>query len=63
MLSDTPWFKKALGDYLRSKPSEFSQQGSLPRIWPATKEEALVYQDFAKEFADMTNCFLLAPVS
>jgi len=56
------WFKSALLNYLCSKragrPTDFR-----PRIRPATKEEETTYRAFAREFADMSGCFLFAPVS
>jgi hypothetical protein len=61
--ADAPWFTQALGDYLQSKPVGLSERDLAPRIRPATKEEMSVYRDFAREFADMTDCLLFAPVS
>ena len=60
--AQAPWFKSALVDYLYSKragrPTDFR-----PRIRPATKEEETTYRAFAREFSDMAECFLFAPVS
>jgi hypothetical protein len=61
--ADASWFTQALGDYLQSKPAGLSERDYVPRIRSATKEEISIYQDFAREFADMTDCLLFAPVS
>jgi hypothetical protein len=61
-LSNTPWFRDALAKYLCFKSSRSTADVS-PRIRPATKEETAVYRDYAREFAEMADCFLLAPVS
>jgi hypothetical protein len=61
-LSSAPWFLNALGKYLPSKSSCLILDSPLG-VRPATKEEAALYRDFAREFAEMTDCFLLAPVS
>jgi hypothetical protein len=61
-LFNAPWFRDALAKYLCSKSSELSRDFSA-RIRPATKEETAVYRDYAREFAEMADCFLLAPVS
>jgi hypothetical protein len=57
-----PWFARALRDYLQSKPARLSQPDFVPRIRPATEQETSVYREFAREFADMTGCFLFAPL-
>jgi hypothetical protein len=57
-----PWFSRALRDYLQSKPVRLSQPDFVPRIRPATEQETSVYREFAREFADMTGCFLFAPL-
>jgi hypothetical protein len=61
--TDAPWFTQALGDYLQSKPVGLSKRDFSLVIRPATIEETSIYQDFAREFADMTDCLLFAPVS
>ena len=61
--ADAPWFTQALGDYLQSKPVGLSKRDFSLVIRPATIEETSIYQDFAREFADMTDCLLFAPVS
>jgi hypothetical protein len=61
-LSNAPWFTDALAKYLRSKSSGLTADVS-PRVRPATQEETAVYRDYAREFAEMADCFLLAPVS
>lgn len=56
------WFKSALVNYLITKragrPTDFR-----PRVRPATNEEEATYRAFANEFADVSGCFLFAPVS
>ena len=62
--ADAPWFTRALGDYLQSKPVGLSARDLAPRIRPATKQEMSIYREFAREFAaDMTDCLLFATVS
>jgi hypothetical protein len=60
-LSKAPWFMEALGKYLRSKSNGLAAD-LLVRIRPATKEETSVYRDYAREFAELSDCFLFAPV-
>jgi hypothetical protein len=60
--ADAPWFARALSGYLQSKPIPLSLPNPAPRIRPATDEETSVYREFAREFAEMTGCFLFAPV-
>jgi hypothetical protein len=61
--ADARWFTQALGDYLQSKPVGLSKRDLAPGIRHATIEEMSVYLDFAREFADMTDYLLFAPVS
>ena len=61
-LAQATWFKNALVNYLSSKRAG-RPTGFRPRIRPATKEEETTYRAFAREFADMSGCFLFAPVS
>jgi hypothetical protein len=60
-LSKAPWFAEALSKYLRSKSSGLTTY-PLIQIRPATKEETSVYRDYAREFAELSDCFLFAPV-
>jgi hypothetical protein len=57
-----PWFARELRDYLQSKRVRLLQSDPVPRIRPATEEETSAYLEIAREFADMTGCFLFAPV-
>jgi hypothetical protein len=57
-----PWFKAALERYFRSKQIEIPEQTPSVQLRPATREEITAYRDLAHEFADMTDCFLFAPV-
>jgi hypothetical protein len=60
--ANASWFTQALRDYRQSKLARLSPQVVAPRIRPATQEETSVYREFAREFADMTGCFLFTPV-
>lgn len=62
-LVGTGRFKDAIRDYLRTKPNGAWLADVPPRIRPATHAEISAYRDFAEEFAEMTGCLLLAPVS
>jgi len=61
--ASAPWFTEALERYVHSKQIEIREQTSWVRLRPATSEEMSAYRDFAREFADMTDCFLFAPVA
>jgi hypothetical protein len=57
------WFKDALDNHLCAKKAGATRLDSPPRIRSATKEEERIYRNFAREFVDISDCFLFAPVS
>jgi hypothetical protein len=59
----TAWFNDALTRYFASKNAGRSEVDLKHAIRPATQEEESIYRDFAREFTDLTGCFLFAPVS
>jgi len=62
-LVGTSRFKEAIREYLRAKSDRAGIADFTPQIRPATHDEISAYRDFAEEFAEMTGCLLLAPVS
>ena len=61
-LSEAPWFVQAVSAFYSRKCRERTN-GTVRRTRPATEAEASVYRDFADEFADRSDCFLIAHLS
>jgi len=69
-LSEAPWFVQAVSAFYSRKCRERTRErtqertdGTLRRPRPATEAEASVYRDVADEFADRSDCFLIAHLS
>jgi len=65
-LSEAPWFVQAVNAFYSRKCRERTRErtdGTLRRPRPATEAEASIYRDVADEFADRSDCFLIAHLS
>jgi hypothetical protein len=61
-LSQAPWFVQAVSAFYARKCRERTN-GTFRGTRPATETEASIYRDLADEFADESNCFLIAHLS
>jgi hypothetical protein len=61
-LTHAPWFARAVGEFYASKHGR-CDDGVARRIRSATKREASTYRDYADEFADLSDHFLIAHLS
>jgi hypothetical protein len=61
-LSQAPWFVQAVSAFNSRKCRERTD-GTVRRTRPATETEASIYRDVADEFADRSDCFLIAHLS
>jgi hypothetical protein len=61
-LSQAPWFVQAVSAFYSRKCRERTN-GTFRCTRPATETEASIYRDFADEFAEGADCFLIAHLS
>jgi hypothetical protein len=58
-IADAPWFSSAVCEFYSNKRGKWDDSATR-RTRPATEPEAAIYRDYADEFADVSDQFLIA---
>jgi hypothetical protein len=61
-IADAPWFSSAVCEFYSNKRGKWDDSATR-RTRPATEPEAAIYRDYADEFADVSDQFLIAHLS